>query len=656
MSGILIYGGDGYHFHAIVGEWREFPESRLMLRDGLREGEDCSGVGWAGHRPFVFLRRLESPNRRGGYPLTILMDPDEACWSSLGWNAALLCEALRAHCSSLDRVLESSTNPRAGLEGLMASALDLRIRPTGGLATSWWAPESDSNEALFADAWVGACCSSFQVGALPFSYLKSKAPSRILDLARWLETLPPCFRLGPGWMVGGDEGLAASYSSAIQLRDENPSIFPLTSGDLSDWIDRGRRVRLAWENLRLAPGAEIALGRLAPRPAAKGEVALGPELHELFLAAAAWKASSEDDALFRSVRAHEEQAGRSLEHLAWNGLIDCVVSRSSGPLGEEATVFSLECWRRRQLRAAFIRGRLESNRAVAFLTEIKWPIRNDGSLESPLTAPELRLLVLAWPSVAELPEVLLRVAEFMDEGEFEACGAGALARSRGLSLELEQMVAALSALVGPERAAVLVQAELRERQVDRSPGWALDLVDYADVGLALVAPGALADGRVDELVEASVRRLAQNSHHASARKCLDFLATRSECLAVPASLCVRAAALVSGSWSELAWLAAARQDGRVELQLPSFDDSPFPSSSFFWESLRELLRVVPAGDRWRLLTNLAHFHGAQANPTLAASRGSFAEERAIANQKSLQEVETDRSPKRKMIFGVFRTK
>ena len=79
-----------------IGRWPDIPPG--VLGDFAVRARGGCLVVWRGRtgiqRPFLILRQRQNPERRGGYPFCVLLDPDDGIWERFGWNGAALADAI----------------------------------------------------------------------------------------------------------------------------------------------------------------------------------------------------------------------------------------------------------------------------------------------------------------------------------------------------------------------------------------------------------------------------------------------------------------------------------------------------------------------------------------------------------------------------------
>lgn len=202
----LAYGGTRFDERARIGVWPVIPLGALGDFYGLRPDADAYGVGILESRPFLIFRRQLIADSRGGYPLTLLLDPGEAVWANSRWHAAaLLNELLKS--PALEQLVQ--TPEKCTAADVVAPFLNI--------------PEEAPITPIFGSS-LGR--------QLAYSVFRQRTliltPAQ-LGLQRrpkpeWVTTTLassfPAFRIGAGWLIGGGSAHASAFGVKLILDDQ----------------------------------------------------------------------------------------------------------------------------------------------------------------------------------------------------------------------------------------------------------------------------------------------------------------------------------------------------------------------------------------------------------------------------------------------------
>ena len=243
---LLCHGGNGDRERARIGEWTDVGRGALMDVYGLPVGGGRyqHGCGLIAGRPVLIFRERQDEEHRSGYGYTLLLDPGDEVWEVFGWNAAALLVALGAEEPPLPPALRYTPESLSvdALEGLVRR---LAPRPPGEGPISAMHP--------LAGAWAWASVERSD-GPLALEGLVETSQTVPAEMAALVSTLPPCFRLGGGWLVGGSAPNAEAFGCALVLdldaegRGEDPFLLKVSN--------MGTELLEAWSRLE----AESDLG------------------------------------------------------------------------------------------------------------------------------------------------------------------------------------------------------------------------------------------------------------------------------------------------------------------------------------------------------------------------------------------------------------
>lgn len=212
----LVYGGTRFDERARIGVWPAIPLGALGDFYGLRPGADAYGVGILENRPFLIFRRQLIADSRGGYPLTLLLDPGEAVWVNCRWHAAaLLNKLLRS--PALEQLVQ--TPEKCTAADVVAPFLNL---PEEAPITSIFGSSLGRHLAysLFRERTL----------ILTPAQLGLERRPRPEWVTTTLAAVFPAFRIGAGWLIGGGSAHASAFGVKLILDDQgDPASKPADS-------------------------------------------------------------------------------------------------------------------------------------------------------------------------------------------------------------------------------------------------------------------------------------------------------------------------------------------------------------------------------------------------------------------------------------------
>jgi len=225
---ILAYGGISYSERVRVGRWPAIEYGAMGDRYAAREQPLSFGVGVVGGPPFVILRQIQDPGRRGGYPYTLLLDPGREAWEKVHWNGALLVKELLADPEMADILLR---RVEAWSERIMREF----VRRLAPLDDGW---NATCGASILNYLWLGVQLREdpLIVGSEDGVFDRAAGPEW---LASHLAGLPACFRLGCGWLLGGGLVQAKAFGTRLVYDPETgkstPSVPPAIRNGLDLW-------------------------------------------------------------------------------------------------------------------------------------------------------------------------------------------------------------------------------------------------------------------------------------------------------------------------------------------------------------------------------------------------------------------------------------
>lgn len=264
---LFAFGGTSYNERCRLGVWPDLLVGALQDVYGLTEDRISYGLGTLGQQPFLLLRRHQDRQLRGGYPLTVLVDPGEGVWQRFGWNAARLIACLMDGEGAPGAALMAEPERFASTAALQA--LFDAVRP----------PRSPGPRDLPPDVcavWLAPLFSEETVVVRSARLGFDRMPEPAM-LASVLDSLPIALRLGRGWLVGGGRNHGTVYGSALVV-DEGAMEDLATPGA----FERGRRL---WEAITVPAGvpAEV-LDEVLALPVWRWDPGPGELLRQLELA------------------------------------------------------------------------------------------------------------------------------------------------------------------------------------------------------------------------------------------------------------------------------------------------------------------------------------------------------------------------------------
>ncbi len=272
---LLAYGGTHYAERSRVGAWPSIPTGTLQDLYGLVPGGVAYGCGVLDAQAFLVIRQRQNTSNRGGYAYSLLLDPGRQVWERFGWNAARLTHTILSSPASASLLLEEPERCTAQTLDDLCRDLAAEVLPDGRV------PGTEDLEAV----WVGALRHPVPVALHPGQAGLESLPGPGV-LAGVLSRLPPCFRLGAGWLVGAGRvhgaalGARMVFDSAVAEPD---AALPM--------IRTGRATLDAWGALEQRPEYAAALRSLSEQPVWQWPVEAGRLLEaiEALAASPAWR-------------------------------------------------------------------------------------------------------------------------------------------------------------------------------------------------------------------------------------------------------------------------------------------------------------------------------------------------------------------------------
>lgn len=213
---IFAFGGNRYAERARVGEWPADFADTVEFEDvfALPFGRRllAYGVGVRDATPVLVVRERQSEEDRGGYAYTVLLDPGAEIWKRFDYNAARLLLAAQRHAAFWTELLTSpSTLASPDIVRDRLDALD--PHPATGQPT---VPGSLITKVKVA--LVGSMLGPAPL-AVHVSELGVAGRLDVPQMAVLLDALPPAFRIGFGWLMGGNPATAPKFGCRLVVDD-----------------------------------------------------------------------------------------------------------------------------------------------------------------------------------------------------------------------------------------------------------------------------------------------------------------------------------------------------------------------------------------------------------------------------------------------------
>jgi hypothetical protein len=414
---LLIFGGDRYGERRRIpaGGWIWYrPEytAHLNLEDGL-SSDDAFGVGTRGESLFLCLRRLVPTGRTRPYPLTVLFDPEEEGWRGCGWNSAALAAALVAPEGKGAEILHRSdvvASERLAAVGdsVIRESLQYRLK-SGAPALA---------ELKFV--MVGAALEGGSAKLLLSDVCAGHLPDA-KTMAKLLEELPVCFRIGRGWLVGSTRFVADAIGAALFIGEMAANVERTPAAPL---LALGKAVLETCEELQRD---EESAQHLAPFLDGPSLIRTDPEAAAFFRflrAFAAVRVASQWDANADKLIAESAHLDRFSRSVA--PVLDAIVAKTERPFGSEAASYILRRVRVGQVYPPAVVRRLDDR---ALLDDIfantepdasspSWP---PGIAVSSVVRAKAIVRHMETADIGRLPNIV--VTSFEDFGDLDDSGA-----------------------------------------------------------------------------------------------------------------------------------------------------------------------------------------------------------------------------------------
>jgi hypothetical protein len=230
---LLVYGGTGYYERQRIGAWENVPRDGMDDSFRLEEERLSFGLCLIEREPVLVIRQLQVTKTGRAYPYSLLLDPGTDVWHGFGWNAAALAHSL------FDEATEMSRRLLKQPETLNAQVLQ-EVFENFDLKEDRSFTDSTNKELTDAEAtWIGAFFTP-SLSSLPPSAFGFEALPNLAEISNLLWHLPPCFRAGLGWLIGGSGQSGRNFGAQFAIDDKADA--EATTDEL---VSRGREIHEA---------------------------------------------------------------------------------------------------------------------------------------------------------------------------------------------------------------------------------------------------------------------------------------------------------------------------------------------------------------------------------------------------------------------------
>jgi hypothetical protein len=209
---LLTYGGTAFAERCRIGQWSGVQASTLNDADRVVGDRVAYGPVLIGDAMVLAYRERQNVEHRGGYPYTVLLDPGEEQWRRFGWNAGALAAALFVHDGAPGSAILRDP------EGMSESRLQELITLLRPLPEKLSLDSPPVFTVLMAAQINAARACSFSPQVFSFAGLPAAA-----EFGQMLNTVPPAFRMGRGWLVGASAAFAQEMGASIAIDDLRPA-------------------------------------------------------------------------------------------------------------------------------------------------------------------------------------------------------------------------------------------------------------------------------------------------------------------------------------------------------------------------------------------------------------------------------------------------
>jgi len=358
----LAYGGTGFFLRKALGIWDEgwkSYEGVLGDRWGVSDGHEIFGIVFPAGRPTILYRCSVRSGERL-YPFGFLLVPGADVLRADRWNPIFVLRRMKS-----DRELWDTIIGRP--EDLSRKDFDGALQPR---EASPEVRDQESSVGEIQELWTGMMFQKDGRG-IPAGRLGLRPFPAMEEISPLLDSLPPAFAAGIGWMSAGAEVHSRALGNCVYLvGEEHASISEAK-------IDIARRI-----------GAELLEVLRSPSCPKEMPEAFNALLRQLQIPLALWKQTPDSwrrklKLWFRAFAAHRDGVigkeffeEQNSEVTPW--LCEALI-KGSGDLDAGSTGFLLEMWRRELIEISSAAGRrLEPETTVAWLMEHRIDLPGEG--------------------------------------------------------------------------------------------------------------------------------------------------------------------------------------------------------------------------------------------------------------------------------------
>jgi hypothetical protein len=251
---LLAYGGTGYYERQRIGAWENAPRDALDDSFRLEEDQLTFGLCLIEKEPVLVVRQLQVTRTGRAYAYSLLLDPGASVWHRFEWDAAALADSLFDEASEVSRLLlEQPEKLNAqDLQEVFKSLNPKEDRQSEG---------SISNVLNdYQAAWIGAFFTPSISSWSPKVFGFETRPS-FAETSKLLCHLPPCFRAGLGWLIGGSGQSGRNFGAQFAIDDK--ADVEATTDEL---VSRGREIYEALQTISNDDDFADASERLRKNP------------------------------------------------------------------------------------------------------------------------------------------------------------------------------------------------------------------------------------------------------------------------------------------------------------------------------------------------------------------------------------------------------
>jgi hypothetical protein len=234
---LLAYGGTGYYERQRIGAWENAPRDALDDSFRLTEEQLTFGLCLIEKEPMLVVRQLQVTDTGRTYAYSLLLDPGATVWDRFEWDAAALAASLFDESIEMSRLLLEQPE-KVNAQDLQKVLDTLNRREDHQ-------PDSSTSDAVndYEAAWIGASFTP-SISSWPPKVFGFQTRPTFTETSNLLWRLPPCFRAGLGWLIGGSGQSGRSFGAQFAIDDK--AELEATTDEL---VSRGREIHQALQTL-----------------------------------------------------------------------------------------------------------------------------------------------------------------------------------------------------------------------------------------------------------------------------------------------------------------------------------------------------------------------------------------------------------------------